>query len=64
MFLLATLLTVLFVGLKLGGIIAWSWLLVVCPIPLYIALIASPILIGFVFVVMPRFVVNAIKAVF
>lgn len=32
MWLFAMLLTVLFVGLKLGGVIAWSWLWVVSPI--------------------------------
>ena len=30
---LATQLTVLFVGLKLGKIITWSWWLVLAPIP-------------------------------
>lgn len=31
---LSILLTVLFIGLKLGGIINWSWILVLCPIPI------------------------------
>lgn len=36
--LLATLLTVLFVGLKLTGVITWSWLWVLSPIWISIAL--------------------------
>jgi len=36
--LLAVLLTVLFVGLKLTGFIAWSWFWVVSPIPIAIVL--------------------------
>lgn len=34
MWLLTILLTVLFVGLKLAGILAWGWLWVLSPIPL------------------------------
>lgn len=39
---LCTALTVLFVGLKLGGIIAWSWFWVIFPvlIPFFIILCA------------------------
>jgi hypothetical protein len=36
--LLAVLLTVVFVTLKLTNIIAWSWWLVLCPIPILIAI--------------------------
>jgi hypothetical protein len=36
--LLAVLLTVLFVGLKLTGVVAWSWFWVVSPVPIYVVL--------------------------
>lgn len=45
--LLAVLLTVLFVGLKLTGNIAWSWIWVVSPIWIYI-LLAIAFLIVFI----------------
>lgn len=38
--LFAILLTVLFVGLKLTGFIAWSWFLVVLPLIVWMAVIA------------------------
>ena len=34
--LLAVLLTALFVGLKLTGVVAWSWFWVVSPISIYV----------------------------
>ena len=43
--LLAVLLTVLFVGLKLTGNIAWSWLWVISPILIYIGLSVLVLLI-------------------
>jgi predicted small integral membrane protein len=39
--LLAILLTVLFVGLKLAGFIAWSWVAVVSPLLIWAAIIAA-----------------------
>lgn len=41
--LFCTLLTILFIGLKLGGIISWSWWLVL--MPLYLPIILGIILL-------------------
>ena len=44
------LLTVLFVGLKLTGVISWPWLLVICPIFVPIAIGLTIIAIGLLFI--------------
>lgn len=46
----AGLLAVLFIGLKLGGVIAWSWWWVLSPIWLPITVVLSVIVAGFVLV--------------
>jgi hypothetical protein len=50
--LLAALLTVLFVGLKLTGYIAWSWIWVLCPawigFALFIVIALIALIIGIV----------------
>lgn len=42
------LLTILFIGLKLGGVITWPWLWVLSP--LWISLALAVLIIGFVLV--------------
>lgn len=44
---LAVLLTVLFVGLKLTGYIAWSWLAVISPIPIALAIVGIILALAF-----------------
>lgn len=39
------LLTILFVGLKLGGVIAWPWVWVLCPIWIPFAIFAAIFLV-------------------
>ena len=43
---LCTALTVLFVGLKLGNIIAWNWFLVIFPVLIPFLIIFSIIVLG------------------
>ena len=43
---LAVLLTVLFVGLKLTGYIAWSWIAVISPIPITLVIIFAIVAAG------------------
>jgi hypothetical protein len=47
--LLATLLTVLFVGLKLANIITWSWWWVFCPLWIDVAILIVILLIMILF---------------
>jgi hypothetical protein len=42
------LLTVLFIGLKLGGVIAWSWWWVLAPLWLPISIFLGILLVGFI----------------
>lgn len=56
----AGLLAVLFIGLKLGGVIAWSWWWVLSPIWLPITVVLSVIVAGFVLV----FFVGLVKKAF
>ena len=52
---LATLLTVLFIALKLGGVIAWAWWWVLSPIWISIALVVGMLSIaGILLVVADR----------
>jgi len=48
--LLAILLTVLFVGLKLAGIITWGWFLVALPLILYITISIIIFVVAVVFI--------------
>ncbi len=41
------LLTALFVGLKLAGVISWSWWLVFAPLLLPVAVVGVVLLVGF-----------------
>ena len=41
----ATLLSLLFIGLKLGGVITWSWLWVLCPLWIGLAIFLAITLI-------------------
>jgi hypothetical protein len=45
------LLGLLFIGLKLGGVIAWSWFWVLCPFWIGLAVILSIVLVVFIFLV-------------
>ncbi len=40
-----TLLALLFIGLKLGGVIAWSWLWILSPLWIGLAVVASVVLV-------------------
>ncbi len=42
---LAILLTVLFIGLKLAGIISWSWIFVLSPLLIWVSIAAFLLLI-------------------
>ena len=44
------LLTILFIGLKLGGVITWPWLWVLSPLWISLALALAVLIIGFVLV--------------
>jgi hypothetical protein len=43
---LALLLGVLFIGLKLGHVIAWSWLWVLAPFWIWLALVVLVVIVG------------------
>lgn len=45
---LSTLLLVLFIGLKLAGIIHWSWLWVLCPFWIWAALWCAIVIIAYI----------------
>jgi hypothetical protein len=47
-------LAILFIGLKLAGIIAWSWLWVLCPLWIPLALWVGVIILGGIAKVMLR----------
>jgi len=44
----STLLAVLFIGLKLTGFIAWSWLWVLCPLWIGFAIFGSFMIFGLI----------------